>query len=792
MSIRKRSLQAGCVHTPQPHDSALKHTTGEALYVDDMPEPPGTLHAAFVLSPVAHGLIRGIDSSAAATAPGVHAIICAKDIPGANDIGPVMRGEVLFADPCVEYAGQLVAAVVADTLDQARAAAELVRLDLEEKPAVLSIEQALEQKSLLFPPMVIQRGGDVVAEVRRAEHRLSGHFKAGGQEHFYLEGQVALAVPSEDKDIVIYSSSQNPTDVQVVCARLLGVELNRITVIVRRMGGGFGGKETNASWVAGAAAILATITSRPVKIRLPRIVDMVATGKRHGFNYSYDVGFDSTGAITVIDAVLSANGGHSVEMTPGVLTRALITADNCYYLPCVRLTGYGCKTNTVSNTAFRGYGSPQGAVMMEHVIERIAFALGLPIEVVQERNFYGETTGRVTPYGQPVTNDLICEAVSRVRADSDIESRRAEIQDFNNRNAFKKRGLGLFPLKYGVSFTTKHLNQAGALVHVYKDGSIRLGHGGTEMGQGLFVKVAQVVAEVFRVDLDRVRISATSTAEVPNTSPTAGSTGSDLNGAAAYRAAMAIKMRMLEFAARHFGVSEEDVRFEDNHVHVDSKDGGRALEFGEFARMCWTGSVPLSSTGFYQVPDIHWDAKAMRGSPNHYFVYAAAVSEVEIDSLTGETRVLRADIVEDCGRSLNQAIDIGQIEGAYVQGLGWMTCEELWWDGAGRLKTHGPSTYKIPGSRDVPEQFNVRILDDRPAKEDTIFHSKGVGEPPLVLATSVWIAIKDAIRSAAGKEVPIDLDIPATPERILRAIEHTRGLDPRIEAAPAPEVELTR
>lgn len=393
MAIRMRDAQTGRVHTPQLHDSALKHTTGEAVYVDDMPESPGTLHAALVLSPIAHGLLRSIDINHAATAPGVRAVISAKDIPGANDIGPIVRGEVLFADAHVEYAGQAVAAVVAETLDQARAAAELVKLDLEELPPILSVRHALEQRSFLAPPMVIQRGGDVASELCRAVHRLSGEFQVGGQEHFYLESQVALAIPGEDQDVVVHASSQNPTDVQVVCARLLGVELHRVTVVVRRMGGGFGGKETNASWVAGVAAILATVTRRPVKIRLPRLVDMVATGKRHGFDYSYDVGFTSEGTITAFDAVLSANGGHSVEMTPGVLTRALVTADNCYYLPCVRLTGNACKTNTVSNTAFRGYGSPQGAVLMEHVIEQIAFSLGLSIEEVQSRNFYGERTG---------------------------------------------------------------------------------------------------------------------------------------------------------------------------------------------------------------------------------------------------------------------------------------------------------------------------------------------------------------------------------------------------------------
>ncbi|HJQ58587.1 MAG TPA: xanthine dehydrogenase molybdopterin binding subunit [Vineibacter sp.] len=769
-----RSTAKGGAHQAARHDSALKHATGEAIYIDDMAEPAGLLHAALVLSSVAHGRVRPLDLAAARSAPGVVAVVAASDIPGRNDIAPVREDEKLFADTLVEYAGQPIAAVAATSLDQARAAAELVAPEIEALPPILTIDEALAKQSLLYPPAIVARG-DVAAAMAAAPRRLSGNFRVGGQEHFYLEGQIALAIPGEDGDLTIHSSTQHPTEVQHIVARVLDLDYNQITVMVRRMGGGFGGKESNASWVAAAAALLARRTGRPVKLRLPRAHDMLATGKRHGFLYRYEAGFDDDGRVLALDATLAANGGHSVDLTPGVLARALTHVDNVYWLPHVRLTGLACKTNTVSNTAFRGFGGPQGVVVMEDVIGRIAHALGKPPEAVRAVNFYGEGKDDETPYGQKVEDNLVRRCVAQVARDAEWDRRRAEIDAFNRASPVLKRGLGLFPLKFGISFNIPSMNQAGALVHVYSDGSIRLNHGGTEMGQGLFVKVAQVVAEVFQVDLDRIRITSTSTGEVPNTSPTAASTGSDLNGWAAFAAASTLRQRMAAFAAGHFGVADDAIDFRDNHVHVALPGDNRVITFSELAKLCHLGRVSLSSTGFYKTPKIHWDPVAMKGRPFFYFSYGAAVAEVAIDTLTGETRVLRADLVQDCGRSLNPAVDLGQIEGAFAQGLGWFTCEELWWDAEGRLRTAGPSTYKIPGSRDMPPVFNVRILADAPNREATIFRSKAIGEPPLLLATAVWTALKDAIASVADHKVAVTLDAPATPERVLTAVQRTRA-----------------
>ena len=768
-----RGTARGGVHTSQRHDSALKHTTGEATYIDDMAEPAGLLHAALVLSPVAHGRLRSIDLAAARAGEGVVAAIAAVDVPGRNDIGPIRDNEPLFADALVEYAGQPVAAIAATSLDLARAAAKKAVLDIETLPPILTIDAALEAQSLLYPPSIVARG-DVEAAMKAAPRRLANSFRVGGQEHFYLEGQVALAIPGEDGDLTVHSSTQHPTEVQHIVARVLDLDYNQLTVVVRRMGGAFGGKESNASWVASVAALLARRTGCPVKLRLPRAHDMVATGKRHGFLYRYDVGFDDDGRVLALDVTLAANGGHSVDLTPGVLARALTHVDNAYWLPHVRCTGLACKTNTVSNTAFRGFGGPQGVVVMEDAVGRIAHALGKTPEEVRTVNFYGEGTNDETPYGQKVEDNLIRRCVTQAMRDASWQQRRAEVDAFNRGSPVIKRGLGLFPLKFGISFNIPSMNQAGALVHVYSDGSIRLNHGGTEMGQGLFVKVAQIVAEVFQVDVDRIRVTATSTGEVPNTSPTAASTGSDLNGWAAFAAATTLRQRMAAFAASHFNVPEDAIEFRDNHVHVAWPGDNRVMPFGELAKLCHAGRVSLSSTGFYKTPGIHWDPVAMKGRPFFYFSYGAAVAEVAIDTLTGETRVLRADLVQDCGRSLNPAVDLGQIEGAFAQGMGWLTCEELWWDKDGRLRTAGPSTYKIPGSRDVPPVFNVHILEDAPARAATIFRSKAIGEPPLLLATAVWTALKDAIASVASHAVPVTLDAPATPERVLMAVLRTR------------------
>jgi xanthine dehydrogenase large subunit len=745
------------------HDSALKHTTGEARFADDLPEAPGTLHAALVLAPVAHGRLLSLDDAAARVMPGVVAVVGPREIAGENNIAPATGVEPLFADPIVEFAGMPLAMVVARTRDEAVRAAAAVRPEIEALEPVLSIERALELGQNVVPPMTLARG-DAAAAIAAAPRRMEAEFRAGGQEHFYLEGQVAVATPGEDGEMAVTSSTQHPSEVQHVVARVLGLDYNRVTVTCRRMGGGFGGKESNASWVAAAAAIAARVTRRPVKLRLARRVDMTATGKRHPFLYRWTAGFDARGRILGLEAMLAADGGWSLDMSGGVVFRAVTHALNCCDVPDVKVTGLAVRTNTVSHTAFRGFGGPQGALLMEDVVHRVAAATGLPPEEVRARNFLGAAgNSDELPYGQKVEGDLIARVWAEARRDSEWDRRRGEIAAFNAAHPTLRRGLGSMVLAFGISFGLLHLNQAGALVHVYSDGSIRLNHGGTEMGQGLFVKVAQVVCDVFGVDMDRIAITATSTAEVPNTAPTAASTGSDLNGWAAHNAATAIRDRMADVAARRFGIPPEAVVFADNRVWAERVGANRFLEFGELAKLCFVERVSLSSTGFYRTPELSWDRETMRGKPFFYFSYGAAVSEVIVDTLTGEHRCLRTDIVQDCGRSLNPAVDRGQIEGAFVQGMGWLTCEELWWDQSGRLRTVGPSTYKIPGSRDVPPAFNLRLLEGAPARAETIFRSKAVGEPPLLLAISVANALKDAV----GVEA---LDLPATPERVLMAL----------------------
>jgi xanthine dehydrogenase large subunit len=760
----------GAVHAAVGHDSAVAHVTGAARYLDDVPIVSGTLEAALVLSPHAHARIRRVDLSAALAAPGVLAAITAADIPGKNDIAPIRSDEPALAADVVEYDGQPVAAIAATTLDQARAAAKLAVIDYEPLVPVLTIEEAMARESYVSPPQIMVRGE--VEEARaRAPHRLAGELRCGGQDHFYLEGQIALATLGEASDMHVWSSTQHPTEVQRGVAHLLGLPLNAVTVEVRRMGGAFGGKESQATIIAGIAAVLAWKARRPVKLRLPRDDDMRATGKRHPFLIRYDVGFDADGHILALDLTLAADGGNVADHTPAVLTRALCHADNCYFLPNVRLRGLPCKTNTVSNTAFRGYGGPQGMLAIETVIEAIARRLGLPVHTVRRRNFYGIGRNDVTPYGMTVEDNIIERVVDELDRTVDIAAWRRDIVNFNALSPVVKKGLATMPVKFGISFNRPALNQAGALVHVYTDGSVVLNHGGTEMGQGLFIKVAQVVAEVFAIDLDHIRVSATSTAKVPNTSATAASSGSDLNGMAALHACQQIKARMTEVAADHFVVPTDEIVFDSNRIYA----GNRSLSFAELAALSWEKRVSLSAAGFYRTPEIHWDSVTNTGRPFYYFVYGAAAAEVAIDTLTGESRVLRAELVQDCGRSLNPAIDLGQIEGAFVQGMGWLTSEELWWDGEGRLRTHGPSTYKIPGSRDVPPIFNTRLLEDAPNRAATIFRSKAIGEPPLMLAISVWLAMRDAIASLADHRLAPRLDAPATPERVLAAIEDMRA-----------------
>ena len=769
----------GAVHAPVAHDSAIAHVTGEARYVDDLPEPRDLLHAYVRLSERAHARITRLDVGPAATAPGVAAVMTARDLPASNDVGPVLPGDPIFADGIVEYWGQSLFAVAAESLDLARRAAHLAAVEYEDLPAVLTVEEALARGSFVLPTQVMRRG-QAEAALARSPRRLQGRLTIGGQEHFYLEGQVAMAVPREGGDMLVYSSTQNPSEVQHLVAKALGTAHSAVVAEVRRLGGGFGGKETQPALFACIAALLAQRTKRPVKLRLDRDDDIVITGKRHDFVAEYDVGFDGDGRIRALDLTLASRCGMSPDLSGAVNDRALLHADNAYYLPHVTVTSHRCKTNTASNTAFRGFGGPQGMMAIEHVLDEIARHLGRDPLEVRRRNLYGGRGRSVTPYGMEVEDD-VAAIIDELARTAGYAERREEIARFNAGSAWLKRGIALTPVKFGIAFTATLMNQAGALVHVYTDGSVHLNHGGTEMGQGLFTKVAQVVADELGVPFDTVKITATSTEKVPNTSPTAASSGSDLNGKAAQAAARAIRERMARCAAERLGGPSKDVVFAGGKVRL----GKRALAFAEVASLAHRSRVSLSATGFYRTPKIEWDKERFRGRPFLYFACGAAVSEVEIDTLTGEYRVRRVDILHDCGDSLNPALDRGQVEGGFVQGMGWLTTEELWWDEAGRLRTHAPSTYKIPTCGDVAEDFRV-TLRRSPSREPTIHRSKAVGEPPLMLAISVFHALRDAIASVGGGRLAPRLDAPATPERVLLAVEDLRarlaGQEPGTEA----------
>ncbi|MQP64872.1 xanthine dehydrogenase molybdopterin binding subunit [Niveispirillum sp. SYP-B3756] len=751
------------VHHDIRHESAHAHVAGTARYVDDMPEPAGLLHAALGQSRIAHGRILSMDLSAVRAYPGVVAVLTAADVPGVNDVGPVVADDPIFADGLVEYVGQSLFAVAATSRQAARAAARLAKVEYEERPAIVTIAQARAADSHLLPPRRVQRG-DPESVIAAAPHRLSGHIVIGGQDHFYLEGQISLATPGEDGDMHILCSTQHPSEVQHLVARALGRPDNAVVVEVRRMGGAFGGKETQASLFAAASALLADRTGRPVKLRLDRDDDMVMTGKRHDFETRYSVGFDDQGHILGLDITLESRCGMSTDLSGAINDRALFHCDNCYFLPDIRITSYRYKTHTVSNTAFRGFGGPQGMVGIEQVIDDIARHRGLDPLDVRLANLYGGPGRDITPYGMRVEDNVAPQIIQRLADSAQYRERRAALADFNRTSPILKRGLALTPVKFGISFTTSFLNQGGALVHLYADGSVMLNHGGTEMGQGLYTKVAQVVADAFGIGLDRVRVTSTRTDKVPNTSATAASAGTDLNGMAAYNAAIIIRDRLAGMLAERWGVDVADIRFADGKA----TGGGQEIAFDDLARQAYLARLSLSATGFYATPKIDVDKQTLIGRPFYYFAYGAALSEVVIDTLTGENKLLAVDILHDCGKSLNPVLDRGQIEGGFIQGMGWLTMEELVFDAAGRLRTHAPSTYKIPGCGDVPDHFNVTLCD-WPNGEDTIHRSKAVGEPPLMLAISVLHALKDAV-AACGGSGPVLLDAPATPERILLAV----------------------
>ena len=775
-------LQAGArVGISRPHESAHLHVAGAAPYIDDLPELAGTLHAALGLSPVAHGRLLGIDLALLRSQPGVVAVYTAADIPGPNDCGPIVHDDPILADGHVRHVGQPVFAVIATHRSAARRAAALARqaLQIAPLPAMLTALEAHAAQQYVVPAMHLARG-DAEAALAAAPHRWQGRFSLGGQEQFYLEGQISYAIPQEDGGLLLHCSTQHPSEMQHLVAHALGLASHRVQVSCRRMGGGFGGKESQSALFACIAALAAQQLQRPVKLRPDRDDDMLITGRRHGFEIAWDVGHDDQGRILGVTAELVANAGHSADLSPPVMTRALCHFDNAYWLPDVALHGYCARTNTQSNTAFRGFGGPQGALAIEMILDGVARRLGADPLAVRRANFYGTFERNITPYEQVVEDNIIAPLVDQLAQRCRYAERRTENAAWNLSSPVLRRGLALTPVKFGISFNVGHFNQAGALVHVYADGSVLVNHGGTEMGQGLNTKVAQVVAHELGLDFDRVRVTATDTQKVANTSATAASTGADLNGKAAQDAARQIRERLAAWLAPQHGVAPESVRFANGQVTA----GAKCIAFNALAQQAYQARVQLWSDGFYATPGLHWDRARLKGKPFYYFAYGAACSEVVVDTLTGEHKVLRADVLHDVGRSLNPAIDIGQVEGAFIQGMGWLTMEELWWqpdDGspnglrnAGKLMTHAPSTYKIPTANDCPAHFDVRLYDaDNPA--ETIHRSKAVGEPPLLLPFSVFLAIRDAVSALGGHRLDPPLRAPATPEAVLDAIDAVRA-----------------
>ncbi len=780
----KELLPAGAQGRELRHESAHLHVTGAATYTDDMPELAGTLYAALVLSPVAHGELvgEGIDRAALLAQHGVVAVFTARDIPGKNNCGPIIPDDPFLAAGKVDFVGQPVAVVVAREMLYAREAAKKAVVTVKELAPILTIDEAMAAGSFIMPPKGITRG-EPAAAIAAAPHRLQGRTNCGQQEQFYLEGQITYAVPREDGQLTLFVSTQHPDGNQREAAEALNLSTADVEVICRRMGGGFGGKEGNASIFSQSAALAAHKLGLPVKLRVNRDDDMMITGKRHDFRIDYDVGFDDTGRILGADFVLASRCGYSADFSGPVNDRAVLHIDNCYWLPNLKVISHRCKTNTQSATAFRGFGGPQGMFGIETVIEAIARRLGKDPQEVRRANLYrdpavsGEAGSMTTQYGQ-VIEDFIADGVmTQLETESGYTQRRAAVAAFNASSKYRKRGLAISPLKFGISFTATMLNQAGALVNIYQDGSVSVNHGGTEMGQGLNTKMAQVAADGLGCDVQRVRVTGTDTQKVPNASATAASAGADLNGAAIAAACAPLRQRLLEVAAGMLKCTPDAIELIAGQARRAGADGQNdpknAVAWKDLVKQAWLQRVGLSQTGFYMTPEIKYDFMTLQGRAFYYFCYGAALTEVEIDTRTGEWWLKAVDIVHDVGRSINPAIDRGQIEGAYVQGMGWLTMEECVWDKKGKLLTHGPSTYKIPVASDIPEHFRVSLYDTENVKE-TPYRSKAVGEPPLMLALSAFFAIKDAVGAAGGPRADVQLDAPATPERILLACEAAR------------------
>ncbi len=756
-----------------PHESARLHVAGQATYIDDLPELAGTLHCALGLSPVAHGRLLGIDVAALQAEPGVVAVLTAADIPGLNDCGAIVHDDPILADGTVQYVGQAVFAVLSASRDTARRVAARARevLRIEPLPALLTPQAGHAAGEHVVPSVRLARG-DADAALRSAPHRASGHFDLGGQEQFYLEGQISYAIPQEAGGMLVHCSTQHPSEMQHAVAHALGVHANDVQVVCRRMGGGFGGKESQSALFACVAAVAARRLQRPVKLRPDRDDDFMVTGRRHCFVHDWEVGFDDAGRVLGAKVEMVSRAGFSADLSAPVMTRALCHFDNAYWLPHVAMQGHSARTHTQSNTAFRGFGGPQGALAIEIVLDDIARTLGLDALDVRLANLYGIGERDTTPYGQRVEDNVLRPLIDELVASSDYRARREAVNAFNATSPVLKKGLALAPVKFGISFNVVHLNQAGALVHVYTDGTVLVNHGGTEMGQGLNTKVAQVVAHTLGIGAARVRVTATDTSKVANTSATAASTGSDLNGKAAADAASQVRARLVQHLATQHGIAPEQVGFANDVVTV----GTQTFTFEEVVMAAYLARVQLWSDGFYATPKLHWDRNTMQGRPFYYFAYGASVSEVLLDTLTGESKVLRADLLHDVGRSINPALDIGQVEGAFAQGLGWLTTEELvWHPQTGKLMTHAPSTYKVPTASDMPADLRVRLFDNANV-EDTVHRSKAVGEPPLLLGFSAFLALRDAVSAVGGHRHPPPSRAPATAEALLNAVTAVRQM----------------
>ena len=754
------------INEKRPHESGIKHVSGRAFYTDDLPESPGTLFGAIGWSKKARAIIKKMNLAEVIKSEGVTAVVTSSDITGRNDVGPVYDGDPIFPKKA-EYYGQPLFAVAAKTTEQARKAVLKAKITYKTLKPVTTIKEALKKKSYVLKEKIIKKG-DATKAIENSVNRLNGSFTTGSQEHFALEGQTAFVIPQEDNDYKVFSSTQHPSETQQVIAKMLNQKSNTITVETRRIGGGFGGKETQSFIFAAICTLLAKKTKHPVKLRMDRDDDIIITGKRHDFYSEYKVGFDELGVIKGLKIKLASRCGISPDLSEAINERALLHIDNAYFLENLLVENYLCKTNTASNTAFRGFGGNQGMMAIENIIDHIANSLKKDPAEIRRRNFYQKKKKNITHYNMKIEDNVMHEIYDQLIKSSNYKSRQLSIKKFNEKNTYIKKGIAITPVKFGISFTTWHLNQAGALVHIYSnDGSVHVNTGAIEMGQGTHTKIAQLVANELGLNFNRVKVSATRTDKVPNTSASAASSTTDLNGAAALNAISKIKMNLSAYIKRKYKIKNGEGIYENGIV----KFKGKSFKFNSLIKEAYLNRVSLSSSGFYATPKIHFDKKNFKGRPFLYFCYGAAVSEVMIDTLTGENKIIRTDILHDAGKAINPAIEIGQIEGGFVQGAGWLTMEEVNWKSNGQITTHSPSTYKIPAASDMPEKFNVEIFKKGKNVEQVINKSKTTGEPPLMLAMSVFYAIKNAIASVGNYAFYPNLDAPATPEKILMSID---------------------